>query len=423
MIAKCHSVPHGEALTNYTTRNERADIVKTNLLNDGIPNMAMWEAMALHIDRYRSKFSRNPVKNPYFRIEVSPSMDETKGWTREDWRQFTEEFVREMDRQTTALHRFKKGEPKRMRPVKPTNIANSQYFAGVHYDSKSGIPHLHMVVNRIDKDGNLNNDDDICERAMAAAHAINLRRGWKDAARIQQEHIGRISKDCFSVLSNMTHFDLTTYLHGLEEKGYKVTTQPPKDNKVYGYTVYWGNSHYKASQLGVGKNLTVSRLQDTFNKMHQERKPLAVHSQDGRVGNTPRKPAAPVPTYSQPKPTVQKPLAPVKEEPKNFCKVFDIDDKSYRCTVPLSSYDAMKESAEANVIEDVAVDNVMNVAMLLFMNYLDAATSMSESCGGGGGPGSGWGKKDDEDDRNWARRCATQAAWMCKPMRKRSMGR
>ena len=43
--------------------------------------------------------------------------------------------------------------------------------------------------------------------------------------------------------------------------------------------------------------------------------------------------------------------------------------------------------------------------MLLFAGYIDAATSMSESCGGGGSsPSSGWGKKDDEDDWKFAHR-------------------
>lgn len=42
---------------------------------------------------------------------------------------------------------------------------------------------------------------------------------------------------------------------------------------------------------------------------------------------------------------------------------------------------------------------------------------MSESCGGGGGsaPESGWGKKDDEDNRLYARRCLQMAHSMCKP--------
>ncbi len=49
--------------------------------------------------------------------------------------------------------------------------------------------------------------------------------------------------------------------------------------------------------------------------------------------------------------------------------------------------------------------------------YFDAATSVSESCGGGGGsaPDNGWGKKDDEDERTYARRCLQMAHSMCKP--------
>lgn len=44
--------------------------------------------------------------------------------------------------------------------------------------------------------------------------------------------------------------------------------------------------------------------------------------------------------------------------------------------------------------------NRAKCAMLLFAEYIDAATSMSESCGGGSTPSSSWGKKDDEDDRS-----------------------
>ncbi|WP_303153675.1 hypothetical protein [uncultured Prevotella sp.] len=62
--------------------------------------------------------------------------------------------------------------------------------------------------------------------------------------------------------------------------------------------------------------------------------------------------------------------------------------------------------------------DIMNVAMLLFMNYLDAATSMSESCGGGGSPDCGWERNKDEDDRDWARRCAIRANWLCKPIKR-----
>lgn len=62
------------------------------------------------------------------------------------------------------------------------------------------------------------------------------------------------------------------------------------------------------------------------------------------------------------------------------------------------------------------VEDICHVATLLFAGYIDAATSMSESCGGGGGsaPDSIWGKKDDEDDLKFARRCLNMAHSMRK---------
>ena len=60
----------------------------------------------------------------------------------------------------------------------------------------------------------------------------------------------------------------------------------------------------------------------------------------------------------------------------------------------------------------------MKVVLLLCRNYVGAARAMSEAWGGGGSPGSGWGRDKDEDDRDWARRCAMQANWLCKPIKR-----
>ena len=66
--------------------------------------------------------------------------------------------------------------------------------------------------------------------------------------------------------------------------------------------------------------------------------------------------------------------------------------------------------------DTATVENVAHTAMLLFASYIDAATSLSESCRGGGGsaPESSWGKKDDEDERAYARRCLQMAHSMYK---------
>ena len=90
--------------------------------------------------------------------------------------------------------------------------------------------------------------------------------------------------------------------------------------------------------------------------------------------------------------------------------------------MPRTAFDTMKSCIEVPENGSASHNDILNVAMLLFMNYLDAATSMSESCGGGGSPGIGWGRDKDDDDREWARRCARQANCLCKPI-KRGMKR
>ena len=77
----------------------------------------------------------------------------------------------------------------------------------------------------------------------------------------------------------------------------------------------------------------------------------------------------------------------------------------------METYTAMKKTIESPD-ESVPFENVLNVAMLLFMNYVDAATTVSESSGGGGSTSSNWGRDDDEDERERARRCAQHANWL-----------
>lgn len=60
------------------------------------------------------------------------------------------------------------------------------------------------------------------------------------------------------------------------------------------------------------------------------------------------------------------------------------------------------------------IEEIQHTALLLFAGYLDAATSMATSSGGGGSDTGGWGRDKDEDELEWARRCARMANSMCK---------
>ena len=145
MIAKASAIQHGQAMTNYATKNNRADIVKTNHLSEGLPPMGMWDEMVLHQSMFKQRYAKKPIELTSIRFELSPSEEEARNWTMEDWRRFLDEFIREMDGISKVNHIGKK-KGKAATSVKPTNIANSQYFAALHRDSCGTVHGIRSLI-------------------------------------------------------------------------------------------------------------------------------------------------------------------------------------------------------------------------------------------------------------------------------------
>ena len=405
MIAKARSISHGSAMTNYATKHNRADIVLTSNLDEGLTPLAMWGAMETIHQKYAPKFRRKPVTKPTLRMEVSPSLDETKGWTLNDWYDYALRFLDEFKKEVQTKEGKKKGAGK-------FNLDRAQMFACLHFDAKSGIPHLHILINRIDLDGNLMNDSFIGDSAVKAAHSINIERGWELPEDINEAHEKEITDACYDNLRGMSKYDWDSYKHALESRGYKVHEQRDKQGVLHGYTILRGNSRFKSSILCKGRNLTVTKLEATWKKLH----PVApnVVKPSSSVGTSQATKRKPITERN----SERQSIAQSKPEvPSVFRKILSVDGKSYSIKMPMDAYKAMEDAIEVPD-ESMPFENVLNVAMLLFMNYVDAATSMSESCGGGGSTPSNWGKDKDEDERDWARRCAQHANWLCKPIRK-----
>lgn len=415
MIAKATAIQHGQAMTNYATKNNRADIVKTNHLSDGLPPMGMWDEMVLHQSLFKQKYAKKPIELTSIRFELSPSEEEARNWTMEDWQKCLDEFIHEIDHISKVNH-IGKRKGKAATSVKPTNIASSQYFAALHRDSKSGIPHLHLVVNRIDMNGNLNDVKFIGERAVMAAKAVNQHHGWKDAMDIREERIEKITNVCMDVLRSMPVFDWNVYANRLRDKGYDIELVRDKTGqaKVHGYRFTFGRTTIKASELGVGRNLTASKIENTFRKLHPQTSPVGQ-----RPSASPLRPSS-LDSRNTAMSSGQSRSNDVAQSaiPARFRKIIEVDGERFNIVMQRTAYNAMKSGIKVPENGSASHNNILNVAMLLFMNYLDAATSMSESCGGGGSPGSGWGRDKDEDDRDWARRCAMQAYSLCKPIRR-----
>jgi hypothetical protein len=390
-------------MTNYATKHNRADIVLTRNFDEGLTPLAMWGAMETIHQKYAPKFRRKPVEKPTLRMEVSPSLEETKGWTLNDWYDYALRFLDEFKKEVQTKDGKKKGAGK-------FNLDRAQIFACLHFDAKSGIPHLHILINRIDLDGNLMNDSFVGESATKAAHAINVERGWELPEDIHDAHLKEITDACYYILHGMARYDWDTYKHGLESRGYKVKEQRDKQGVLHGYTILRGNSRFKSSILGKGRDLTASKLEATWKKLH----PVAqsVVKPSSTVGTSQTSERKPFTEHTSERHSVAQTRP---EAPSVFRKIMSVDDEKYSITMPLEAYKAMTDAIEVPD-ESVPFENVLNVAMLLFMNYVDAATTVSESCGGGGSTPSNWGKDKDEDEREWARRCAQHANWLCKPM-------
>ena len=96
-------------------------------------------------------------------------------------------------------------------------------------------------------------------------------------------------------------------------------------------------------------------------------------------------------------------LENVVVEHRNISANFNEDDKN------LFGNSLINDLAERS-------SEVMHCATLLFLNLIDDATTFAESNGGGGTQSDmKWGRNEDEDDRNWARRCMAMASKMMKP--------
>ena len=188
--------------------------------------------------------------------------------------------------------------------------------------------------------------------------------------------------------------------------------QRDKEKVVRGYSIKMGNSVYKSSELGTGRKLMPSQIEATWRSLHPVQKPTAVEAPKTLDS---KKPATNTPSTVRTSSPKAKPTAPSTD----YKQVFFIDGEQKQLSIP----DRVYKELDCNIVvpenSNATHEDILKVAMLLFLDYADAATAMSESYGGGGGTGTGWGKDKDEDELEWARRCAMKANWLCKPMARR----
>ena len=408
MIMLARVVPYGGNAVRYALEKEKAKVVKVNHMPQGIDPTAIWYMMKHHCQLHQQERTvGRKLERFMVSFVISPSKEEAKDFTMNDWANLGDESLEVMDSLGII--------PKGMSQEVKTNFRNSMNVSGLHSDSKSGTLHLHMDCCRVDLEGNTNDVHDLHIRAMMAAEIINMRHGWKQPKEIRDMRKAEIADFCEYTLQKMQEFDIDFYFKMLRMKGYEVIPRYDKNKKLVGYTIGKNASVFKASE--VSRRFMATQLEATWKKLHLQ--PAQVKMKPAVPTVTPSshpvRPTAQTTTSTRPK--VQ-PLAQPKHVPSFTTFNINTPDGSKTVNIPNAVKDIFFNEAQIPEDNDTAtIENVAHVAMLLFAGYIDAATSMSESCGGGGGsaPESGWGKKDDEDERQYARRCLKMAHSICKP--------
>lgn len=409
MLAKVGA--YGGNAVRYAMEKEKAKVVKVNHLPEGLDATSIWCRMKHHCQLHQQdRTVGRKLERFMVSFVLSPSKEESKDFTMQDWADLQNESLEVLD----SVGLLSKGFTEEVK----TNFHGSMNVGALHSDSKSGTLHLHVDCCRVDLDGSTNDVHDIHKRAMMAAEIINMRHGWKQPQEIRDMRQQEIAEFCEYTLRNMERFDTDYYFKLLRMKGYEVTPKYDKQKKLVGYTIGKNASVFKVS--AIGRKFMASRLEDTWRKLH----PQSVQSRlrPAIPVNTfvakPVRPVVPKTTTTQPRVQPTPFVLPPKPTPTNAIYDIKVGDETFKVEIPDAIKDLFINEAQVPEDNDIAtIKDVSRVAMLLFVGYIDAATSMSESCGGGGGsaPSSGWGKDNDEDERQYARRCLKMAHSMCKP--------
>lgn len=177
--------------------------------------------------------SKHKVENPFWRIELCPPKEECSDWTMEQWDRFCSDCVKVLDL--------------------------TDYKQEVVRD-KDGYP------------------------------VIAERYGWVKAEERTNHRMERIHDAAMKVLKGMDAWDIETYFAEMRRNGFEV--EPTYDSRgiCRGYSIgeklydldgnYSSTVMYKASakKFGHGRDLTVSKLYGTWQKLHLEKEALRSES-------------------------------------------------------------------------------------------------------------------------------------------------
>ncbi|MSD25581.1 relaxase/mobilization nuclease domain-containing protein, partial [[Eubacterium] rectale] len=192
--------------------------------------------------------SGHKLKNGFFRIEITPSKEEqATEWTEEQWQSVITDYCQRM------------------------GISNSQaiWFHHSRTDNDEQLPHVHGLVNRIDRNGNVLSDKYCQKRSIDVITKMTAERGFTTAEEISKKERETIKEKAHQALRQMKRYDFTSYVIACADFGITVRPNISPNGKRSGYYLSLEDSsrEYKASTID--RALTDSRIVKTHYNEHR----------------------------------------------------------------------------------------------------------------------------------------------------------
>lgn len=160
---------------------------------------------------------------------------------------------------------------------------------------------------------------------------------WGLPEEIHKAHEKEITEVCYNILRGMPSYDWNDYKHNLENRGYTVHEQRAKQGVLHGHTILRGNSRFKSSTLGKGRNMTIPKLEATWKKLHPVAPSIDKPNYTfGTTQTTERK------SFTEHNSARQSVAQSKPEAPSVFRKILSVGGKNYSIAMPVDAYKAMK---------------------------------------------------------------------------------
>lgn len=162
-----------------------------------------------------------------FSFVVSPSIEDSKNLTKQDFQDITKDFLKELD------------------------LDKNQYVAYLHTDKQHA--HIHIFCNRIDEKGKAMKDNYIGKRSRRAVEKIAKERNFTLAKDVQKQKIVDLQpqvEKAHKKAMEQTPKNIAEYSKLMEKQGVKIHPKFSSQNKCVGMKFQVGEKMIKGSALG-----------------------------------------------------------------------------------------------------------------------------------------------------------------------------